>query len=235
MPWKRNWASKSCSLSRILVSLGVKGKEVADHPFENELLEASKIEQAELQSLFDGGEEWTGGIGAFQLEQATQGADTAAAPPLLESGGVAFEAGMMASQELLFQHGTAARSDRGGMVLGHGVARIALFGEPRMARNLRATPVDQDVSRILVDGDRSPDEAFRDRVAIGVNGDVTVKIDNALEDLVDRRKSTGATAADKASRSDRPLQGTCRARVWVFDWRYLGTTPAPGGSDPRSC
>jgi hypothetical protein len=71
------------------------------------------------------------------------------------------------------------------------VARIALFGEPRMVRELRATPVDPDVSRILVDGDRSPDEAFRDRVAIGVNGDVTVKVDNALEHLVDRRKSTG--------------------------------------------
>jgi hypothetical protein len=149
-------------LSRILVSLGAKGEEVADHLLENELLEASKIEQAELQSLFDGGEEWTGGIGAFQLEQATQSADTAAAPPLLESGGVAFEAGMMASQELLFQHGAAAYPDRGGVVLGHGVARIALFGEPRMARDLRATPVDPDVSRILVDGDRSPDEAFRD-------------------------------------------------------------------------
>ena len=85
MPWKPNWASNSCSLSRILVSLRVKGEEVADHLLQNELLEACRIEQAELQSLIDGGEEWTGGIGAFQLEQAPQSADTAA--PLFESGG----------------------------------------------------------------------------------------------------------------------------------------------------
>jgi hypothetical protein len=65
IPGKRNWASKSCSLSRIVVSLGVKGEEVADHSFESDLLEASTIEQAELQSLFDGGEERTGGIGAL--------------------------------------------------------------------------------------------------------------------------------------------------------------------------
>src|SRR5215472_10208345 len=103
MPWKRNWASKSCSLSR----LGVKGEEVADHSFENELLEASKIEQAELQSLFDGGEEWTGGIGAFQFEQATQGADAAAPLLELERGGVTFETGMIADQKLLFQHRAA--------------------------------------------------------------------------------------------------------------------------------
>src|SRR5215469_5642635 len=179
MPWKRNWASKSRNLSRIVVSLGINREEVADHSLENELLEAAKIEQAELQGLFDGGEERTGGIGAFQLEQATQSADTAAA--LLESGGVAFEAGMIAGQELLFQHGAAAaHPDRGGMMPGQDLARIALLQQPRMARDLRATSADPDVSRILVDGDRSADEAFRDRVAIGVNGDVTVKIDNAL-------------------------------------------------------
>jgi hypothetical protein len=60
---------------------------------------------------------------------------------------------MMASQKLLLQHRAAVHSDRGGMVLGHRAARIALLGQSRMARDLSATSADPDVSRILVDGD----------------------------------------------------------------------------------
>ena len=101
-------------------------------------------------------------------------------------------------------------------MLRYGVAHIALLGEPRMARDLRAPSVDADLSRILLDGDRLPDEPFRDPVAIRVNRDVTVNINNALEDLV-TGGSVPATAAGKASRSDRLLQVACRARVWVFD------------------
>src|ERR1700730_16325854 len=192
MPWQRSCASKVISLSRIVVvCTGVKGEEVADHLLENEFLEAPKIEQTELQSLFDGSQEGTGGVGAFQLEQTAQSADPAAVSTLLEGGGIALETGMMASQELLFQGGTAAHPYRGGMMLGQGVASVALVDEPRMPGDLRATSADANVGRILVDGDRLPDEALRDRVAIRVHRDVAVKIDNALECLVHRRQSVG--------------------------------------------
>src|SRR5215472_19226252 len=129
MPWKCNCVSRVCSFSRIVVSRGVEGEEVADHLLENEPLKPPEIEQAELQGLFDGGKERGGRIGAFQLEQATQGADAAAMGSLLEGGGIAFETGMMASQELFFQHRTAALAHRGGMMLGHGVTCIALVDQ----------------------------------------------------------------------------------------------------------
>jgi hypothetical protein len=70
----------------------------------------------------------------------------------LEGGGIAFETGMMASQELFFQHRTAALAHRGGMMLGHGVACIALVDQPRMSGDLHTAPVDPDFGRVLVDG-----------------------------------------------------------------------------------
>jgi hypothetical protein len=75
-----------------------------------------------------GSKEGAGGIGAFQLEQATQGPYTAAMGALLEGGSIAFETGVMASQELLFQRG-----DRGSPVSGLDDAEAA-YDEHRAGR-----------------------------------------------------------------------------------------------------
>ena len=76
----------------------------------------------------------------------------------------------------------------GGMVLRQGVAGIALADQPRMDGDLAAAPADADVSRMLVDGDRLPDEALGHGVTVGVDRDVAGEIDDALEHIVDRRQ-----------------------------------------------
>src|SRR5258707_15585570 len=100
-------------------------EEVAGDLSEDERLQAGEIEHAEVQRLLDGGQEGTGRIGAFHLEQATQGTQAAAMGALLEGGGKAGEAFGIATQPLLLEGGRAARPGGRGWVLRRGVAGLA--------------------------------------------------------------------------------------------------------------
>jgi hypothetical protein len=77
------------------------------------------------------------------------------------------------------------------MMFGHGMAGVALVDEPWVPGDLCAAPVDPDFCRVLVDRDRLPDEALRHRVPVGLDRDVTVEVDNALECLIDWRQHAG--------------------------------------------
>ena len=110
---------------------------------------------------------------------------------LLEGSRIALEAWVMATQQLLLEGGRAARPCGSGMVLRQGVAGIALADEPGMRGDLAAAPTDHDVGRILVDGDRLPDEALGHGVAVGIDRHIAVQIDDALQRLVDRRQCAG--------------------------------------------
>src|SRR5258707_4379223 len=106
----------------MVVSRAIEIEEVAGDLSEDERLQAGEIEHAEVQRLLDGSQEGTGRISAFHLEQATQGTQAAAMGALLEGGGIACEAFMIATQQLLLECGRAARPCRSGMVLRQGVA-----------------------------------------------------------------------------------------------------------------
>src|SRR5260370_9461929 len=87
----------------MVVARGIEVEEVAGDLSEDERLQAGEIEHAEVQRLLDGGQEGTGRIGAFHLEQATQGTQAAAMGALLEGGGIACEAFVIATQQLLLE------------------------------------------------------------------------------------------------------------------------------------
>src|SRR5271169_7029389 len=92
MPWKRSWASRVCSLSRIVVFRGIEIEEVAGDLPQDERLQAGEVEQAELQGLLNGRQEGAGRIGALHLEQAAQRPQAAAMAALLQGRGITFEA-----------------------------------------------------------------------------------------------------------------------------------------------
>ena len=71
------------------------------------------------------------------------------------------------------------------------VLRIALADQARVGGHRDAAVVDVDLGGILVDAHRLADQALGDRVAIGVDRDVAVQVDHALEHLVDRRQHRG--------------------------------------------
>lgn len=66
--------------------------------FEDQLLQPAEVEQAVVQGLLDGGDERRSGGSPLQLDQPAQGAPVARMTALLESGGVAVEAWVMAGQ-----------------------------------------------------------------------------------------------------------------------------------------
>jgi hypothetical protein len=97
---------------------------------------------------------------------------------------------------------------------------------------IHADQVDQWIRTSAgVGGDLSPDESFRDRVAIGVNRDVTLKIDNSLEDIVDRRKNTGqrlqvrildhSLAAPRCRRRGSKIIGETEGRAMRWEYRVV--------------
>src|SRR5690349_11093925 len=99
MPCRRNWPIRARSLSCIFVLLDAQCEEVAGDVFEDEILQPAAVEQAVLPGLFDGGNERTVRVGAFHFDQPAQGAPVARMSALLESGGVAVEARVMAVQQ----------------------------------------------------------------------------------------------------------------------------------------
>src|SRR5690242_5749745 len=179
IPSKRRRASNVCNLSRILASLEI--EEVAGHLLQNQRLQTLKIEQAKAQGLFDGGEEWPRGIGPFQLEQPAQRPHAAPVGALLEGRGVALEARMIPAQQLLLKRGAAVCSRWRGMMTRQRGARIALADEPPMAADLAASMIDDDLAGMLVDAHRPSHVPFMRRVAVGVDRDVAIKINDALE------------------------------------------------------
>src|SRR3954468_20559224 len=72
MPCRRSWSISARSLSRIIVLLEAQCEEVAGDVFEDEVFQPAEVEQAVLQSLFDGGGERSVGVGAFHLDQPAQ-------------------------------------------------------------------------------------------------------------------------------------------------------------------
>jgi hypothetical protein len=74
-------------LSCIFVLPEARCEEVAGDIFEDEILQPAEVEQAVLPGLFDGGDERTVRVGAFQLDQPAQGSPVARMTALLESGG----------------------------------------------------------------------------------------------------------------------------------------------------
>jgi hypothetical protein len=59
-----------------------------------------------------------------------------------------------------------------------------------MAGNLGTPTVDDDLGGMLVHTHRLPDQPLWRRVAIGVDRDVAVEIDDALENLIHRWQHT---------------------------------------------
>src|SRR5262249_46031720 len=165
MPSKRRRASSVCSLSRILVPLVVEIEEVTGHMLEDQRLQALQIEQAEAQGLLDGGKERARGIRALQLEQTPQGAHTLPVGALFEGASITFETRMAAGQKLLLERRTAVCPRRRGMMSRECRASVTLADQPRMAADLAATMIDDDLGGVVVDTQRPADEALRHRVA----------------------------------------------------------------------
>src|SRR5262249_53447157 len=182
MPSKRRRASSGCNLSRILVSLEI--EEVTGRPLQDQRLQALKIEEAEAQGLLDGGKEGARGIGPLQLEQTAQRPHAPTVGALLEGRGVALEARMVPAPQLLLERGPAGCSRWRGMMTRQRGACIALADEPPMAADLATSMIDDDLGGVLVHTHRLPDQPLRYRVAVGVDRNVAVEIDDALEDLV---------------------------------------------------
>src|SRR5262245_16851227 len=188
MPSKRRRASSVCNLSRILIPVAAEIEEVAGHLLQDQRLQTLQIEQAKAQGLVDGGEEWPQGIGPLQLEQTTQRAYTPSIRTLLEGSRIALEVWMIAAQQLLLKCRAAVCSRWCGMMPRKCGARVTLADEPRMAADLAAAVIDDDLGGMLVDTHRPSDQALRHRVAVRVNRDVAIEIDDALKDLIDRRQ-----------------------------------------------
>src|SRR5262245_56123450 len=186
MPSKRNRTSSVCNLSRILVSLEI--EEVPGHLFQDQGLQALKIKEAEAQGLLDGGKEWSRRIGPLQLEQTAQRPHTASIGALLEISRIALKTRMIPAQQLLLERRAAVCPRWRGMMTRERGARIALTDEPPMAGDLAAATVDDDLGGMLVHTHRLSDQSLWHRVAVRVDRDVAVQIDNALENLVDRRQ-----------------------------------------------
>src|SRR5262245_11867268 len=110
---------------------------------------------------------------------------------LFESGGIALKARMITGYEPFFESGAPAHPCGSGMMLRQIVAGVASADEPRMPGDLDAAAIDQDLGQVLVDGDRLPDVLLRGRVTIGVDTDVAVEINHALQHLIDRWQDRG--------------------------------------------
>src|SRR5215831_16096834 len=191
MPSKRRRARSVCNLSRIFVALALEIEEVAGNVLQDQRLQALQIEQAEAQGLLDGREERARRIRPLELEKTAQGAHTPPIGALPEGGGIALKARMAAAQELLLER-RAALCPRGRWMMPRECgAPVTLADDPRMTADLATALIDDDLGRMLVDTYRPPDEAIRHRVAVGVDRDVAIEIDHALEDVVHRRQHAG--------------------------------------------
>jgi hypothetical protein len=209
IPCRRSCAISARSLSRITVLPGVQREEVAGHLFEEQRLEAAEIKQAVLQRLFDGGDERTAWVGPLQADQAAQCAPAPPVAALLESGNVSVETGVMAAQQGLFACRATVLSNRDGMMAGQGVPGIARADQPPVHGDRDILAADTDLGGRLVDGDRLADEALGDGVAIGIDRNVAVQIDDAFKQFVNRRQSIGQRPQvrlldDKAASADMP-------------------------------
>src|SRR4051812_45380801 len=190
MPCRRSWSIRARSLSRIIVLPDAECEEVAGDLFEDEILQPAEVEQAVLQSLFDGGERSVR-VGAFHLDQPAKRSPVACMTALLKSGGVTIKAWVMAGQQGFLGRCAAALPDRNGMMTGQGAPGIALADQPAVNGDREILAADMDLGRRLVDGDRLADVALGNRVAIGVDRDIAVQIDDAFQQLVDRRQRIG--------------------------------------------
>ena len=125
-------------MSRILVPFAAEIEEVAGHLLQDQRLQALKIKQAKAQGLLDGGEERTRRIRPLQLEKTTQRAHTPSIGTLLEGGGIARKARMIAAQQLLLECRATVCPRRRRMMPRQGVPGIALAEQPGMAGDLGA-------------------------------------------------------------------------------------------------
>src|SRR5215470_14063381 len=188
MPSKRRRASSVCNSSRIFVSFATEIEEVAGHLLQDQRLQALKIEQAEAQGLFYGGEKRARGIRPLELEQTAQGAHTPPVGAFFEGRSIALEARMTSAQELVLECRATLCPRRRRMMSSECGTRVTLAHDPRMAADLAAAKIDNNLGGILVDTHRPSNEALRHRVAIGVNRDVAIEIHDALEDFIDGRQ-----------------------------------------------
>ena len=97
----------------------------------------------------------------------------------------------MAAQQRLLGRRAAALPDRDGVVAGQGVAGIALVDHPAVGGDRGGLVANLDLGRRLGDSDRFTDVPLGDRIAIRIDRDIAVQIDDAFEQVVDRRQYVG--------------------------------------------
>ena len=106
---------------------------------------------------------------------------------------------------------------------------IALTDQPAVDGDRGVLAANMDLGRQLVDGNRLADVALGDGIAIGVDRDIAVQIDDALQQLVDRRQRVGqrheVRLLDDVGGVGRHAEGP----LGLAGWRRYGTSPAPGG------
>ena len=97
----------------------------------------------------------------------------------------------MAAQQCLLGGRAAALAHRDGVVAGQDLAGIALVDDPAMGGDRGGLVANLDLGRRLGDGDRFADVTLGNGIAIGVDRDIAVQIDDAFEQLIDRRQYVG--------------------------------------------
>jgi hypothetical protein len=97
----------------------------------------------------------------------------------------------MAPQQRLFACCAAVLPNRNGVMPGQGALRIALADQPPMNGDRGILATNMDFGGKLVDGDRLADEPFGDGIAVGIDRDIAVQIDDTFQQLVDRRQRVG--------------------------------------------
>src|ERR1700727_672319 len=192
MPCKRSWSISARSLSCIFVLPDPsERKEIAGDLFEDEVFQAAEVEQAVLKGLFDGGDERAGRVSAFHLDQSAQRPPVARMTAQLEGGCVTIEAWVVAGQQRFLCRRAAALPDRNGVMTGQCVPGIALADQPPVNGDGQVLATDMDLGRQFVDADRLADETFWDGITIGVDRNIAVRVNNAFQQLVDRRQRLG--------------------------------------------
>src|SRR5579862_2074219 len=171
IPRSRSSSINARKRSRIGVFGQIECEEVAGDILQDQCLQPTEVEQAVLQSLFEGGEERRLRIRTFELEQTAQGADTAPVGALLEGGGITIEQRGLAGQQLLFEHRRAWCPGWNPMMVGQDTATIAHTDESGVNGDLGSAVNDADLSGVLVDSHRLGDQSFRHRIAHGIDAD----------------------------------------------------------------
>ena len=85
---------------------------------EDEVFQGPRSNKPVLQGLFDGGDEWTGRVGALQLDQSAQCSPVTGVAARLESGGVTVQTWVIAAQQCVLGRGATALPEWDGMMTG---------------------------------------------------------------------------------------------------------------------